>query len=296
MAPQVDVVIVVGSPNSSNSNRLREVAANRGVPAYMVDSADELDPEWVAGKRARRRHRRRVGARGAGARGDRRGCSALGARARARARRHRRERRVPDAAGPARHARRQAAGSRSARKSVRLKPDHRIARCHCGSGFSRTTFGPREQHDERGRREQRRSRGDRGVPARLGPRAHDAFGRVERQQQREPLARARVRRARRPAAARASGSALSASQRAPGAAARAPSPTAPRARRAPTQRRRRAARANGMVRPLTRPTRTRRSRSRGPGSTSLVSTAKPIARPAVQRDRLLELELARPAR
>ena len=50
MAPQVDVVIVVGSPNSSNSNRLREVAANRGVPAYMVDNADELRPEWVAGK------------------------------------------------------------------------------------------------------------------------------------------------------------------------------------------------------------------------------------------------------
>ena len=39
MAPQADVVIVVGSPNSSNSNRLREVAANRGVPAYMIDRA-----------------------------------------------------------------------------------------------------------------------------------------------------------------------------------------------------------------------------------------------------------------
>jgi 4-hydroxy-3-methylbut-2-en-1-yl diphosphate reductase len=50
MMPKVDVVIVVGSPNSSNSNRLREVAANRGVPAYMVDQADELRPEWVAGK------------------------------------------------------------------------------------------------------------------------------------------------------------------------------------------------------------------------------------------------------
>jgi 4-hydroxy-3-methylbut-2-en-1-yl diphosphate reductase len=48
MAPQVDVVIVVGSPNSSNSNRLREVAANRGVPSYMVDRASELDPGWVA--------------------------------------------------------------------------------------------------------------------------------------------------------------------------------------------------------------------------------------------------------
>ena len=50
MAPQVDVVIVVGSPNSSNSNRLREVAAHRGIPAYMVDRADQLDPRWVDGK------------------------------------------------------------------------------------------------------------------------------------------------------------------------------------------------------------------------------------------------------
>jgi 4-hydroxy-3-methylbut-2-enyl diphosphate reductase len=50
MSPRVDVVIVVGSPNSSNSNRLREVAANRGVPSYMVDNATELLPEWVEGK------------------------------------------------------------------------------------------------------------------------------------------------------------------------------------------------------------------------------------------------------
>ena len=48
---EVDAVIVVGSPNSSNSNRLREVAAVRGVPAWMIDRADELQPEWVAGKR-----------------------------------------------------------------------------------------------------------------------------------------------------------------------------------------------------------------------------------------------------
>jgi 4-hydroxy-3-methylbut-2-enyl diphosphate reductase len=40
MARQADVVIVVGSPNSSNSNRLREVAAKRGVHAYMIDRAD----------------------------------------------------------------------------------------------------------------------------------------------------------------------------------------------------------------------------------------------------------------
>jgi 4-hydroxy-3-methylbut-2-enyl diphosphate reductase len=51
MAPQCDVVIVVGSPNSSNSNRLREVSENMGVPAYLVDNASDLRPEWVAGKR-----------------------------------------------------------------------------------------------------------------------------------------------------------------------------------------------------------------------------------------------------
>ena len=50
LAPQCDVVIVVGSPTSSNSNRLREVAANLGVPAYMVDNAAEIQPEWVSGK------------------------------------------------------------------------------------------------------------------------------------------------------------------------------------------------------------------------------------------------------
>ena len=50
MAPRCDVVIVVGSPNSSNSNRLREVAANQGIAAYMVDSARDLRAEWVAGK------------------------------------------------------------------------------------------------------------------------------------------------------------------------------------------------------------------------------------------------------
>ena len=48
LAQQCDVVIVVGSPNSSNSNRLREVAANQGVAAYMVDNARELKQEWVA--------------------------------------------------------------------------------------------------------------------------------------------------------------------------------------------------------------------------------------------------------
>jgi 4-hydroxy-3-methylbut-2-enyl diphosphate reductase len=51
MAPKCDVVIVVGSPNSSNSNRLREVAEHMGAQAYMVDSAAELRPEWIAGKK-----------------------------------------------------------------------------------------------------------------------------------------------------------------------------------------------------------------------------------------------------
>jgi 4-hydroxy-3-methylbut-2-enyl diphosphate reductase len=51
LAPSVDVVIVVGSPNSSNSNRLREVATHRGVASYMVDRGDELKVEWFAGKR-----------------------------------------------------------------------------------------------------------------------------------------------------------------------------------------------------------------------------------------------------
>jgi 4-hydroxy-3-methylbut-2-enyl diphosphate reductase len=50
MAPQVDVVIVIGSQTSSNSNRLREVAERHGVPAYLVDSADDLDPAWIADK------------------------------------------------------------------------------------------------------------------------------------------------------------------------------------------------------------------------------------------------------
>ena len=49
MAPQVDIVIVVGSPTSSNSNRLRELAERLGTPAYMVDLADDLRPEWFVG-------------------------------------------------------------------------------------------------------------------------------------------------------------------------------------------------------------------------------------------------------
>jgi 4-hydroxy-3-methylbut-2-enyl diphosphate reductase len=48
MAPAVDVVVVVGSPTSSNSNRLRELAERLGTPSYMVDRAEDLRPEWFA--------------------------------------------------------------------------------------------------------------------------------------------------------------------------------------------------------------------------------------------------------
>ena len=50
LSPQVDILIVVGSPTSSNSNRLRELAAKLGTQAYMVDDASELREEWFAGK------------------------------------------------------------------------------------------------------------------------------------------------------------------------------------------------------------------------------------------------------
>jgi 4-hydroxy-3-methylbut-2-enyl diphosphate reductase len=49
MAPQVDVVIVVGSPTSSNSNRLRELAERLGTPAHMVDSPQDLQEAWFDG-------------------------------------------------------------------------------------------------------------------------------------------------------------------------------------------------------------------------------------------------------
>ena len=52
LAPKVDIVIVVGSPTSSNSNRLRELAQRLGTEAYMVDSPDDLRPEWFEGKRS----------------------------------------------------------------------------------------------------------------------------------------------------------------------------------------------------------------------------------------------------
>ena len=51
LAAECDLVLVVGSPNSSNSNRLRELAEREGVEAYLIDGADEIDPRWVAGRR-----------------------------------------------------------------------------------------------------------------------------------------------------------------------------------------------------------------------------------------------------
>jgi len=50
LSPQVDLVIVVGSPTSSNSNRLREVAQKVGTESYMVDNAQELQDQWFEGK------------------------------------------------------------------------------------------------------------------------------------------------------------------------------------------------------------------------------------------------------
>ena len=52
MAKDCDLVLVVGSPSSSNSNRLAEVARSLGVEAYRVESADELDPKWIEGKKS----------------------------------------------------------------------------------------------------------------------------------------------------------------------------------------------------------------------------------------------------
>jgi 4-hydroxy-3-methylbut-2-enyl diphosphate reductase len=52
LAAMVDVVLVIGAPNSSNSNRLREIAAESGVPAYLIEDASALDPTWLDGAEA----------------------------------------------------------------------------------------------------------------------------------------------------------------------------------------------------------------------------------------------------
>ncbi|BBK40524.1 4-hydroxy-3-methylbut-2-enyl diphosphate reductase [Allostella vacuolata] len=52
LAAETDLVLVVGSPNSSNSNRLRELAQEMGRPAYLIDDADGIDPAWLDGRRS----------------------------------------------------------------------------------------------------------------------------------------------------------------------------------------------------------------------------------------------------
>ncbi|MCZ7010039.1 4-hydroxy-3-methylbut-2-enyl diphosphate reductase, partial [Salmonella enterica] len=47
LATQVDVLLVIGAPNSSNSNRLREIGSESGVPSYLIADGSELDPGWV---------------------------------------------------------------------------------------------------------------------------------------------------------------------------------------------------------------------------------------------------------
>ena len=51
LATHCDLVLVVGSPNSSNSNRLRELAERQGVEAYLIDGAPEIDPSWISGRK-----------------------------------------------------------------------------------------------------------------------------------------------------------------------------------------------------------------------------------------------------
>jgi 4-hydroxy-3-methylbut-2-enyl diphosphate reductase len=52
LANDCDLMLVVGSPNSSNSNRLRELAERMGTPAYLIDEAGQIDPQWLEGKKA----------------------------------------------------------------------------------------------------------------------------------------------------------------------------------------------------------------------------------------------------
>ena len=66
-----DLLLVVGATNSSNSNRLREIGAEVGIPSYLIADGGELDPAWLEGVADRRHHRRRVGSGSAGQRCDR---------------------------------------------------------------------------------------------------------------------------------------------------------------------------------------------------------------------------------
>ena len=68
LAKVADVILVVGAKNSSNSNRLREIGLEEGVPSYLIADGSELDPEWVRGKERGRPDRRRLGAGRTGAR------------------------------------------------------------------------------------------------------------------------------------------------------------------------------------------------------------------------------------
>ena len=54
-------MLVVGAPNSSNSNRLREIGAELGMPSYLIEDASALDPSWLDGVGVGRHHRRRLG-------------------------------------------------------------------------------------------------------------------------------------------------------------------------------------------------------------------------------------------
>jgi 4-hydroxy-3-methylbut-2-enyl diphosphate reductase len=172
LAPKVDVVIVVGSPNSSNSNRLREVAAHRGIPAYMIDKRRRAETGVGRRQASRRRLGRRIGTGSAGARSRR---TAEGARRAGRVRtdRRRRDHRVSDAERPARHSHgegaRSRAGSLAAARALRAKPY--------------------EQCDERRDRDDRRDTRDDRIAAVLGEPANDPLGAVPGQHQRQPLPR-----------------------------------------------------------------------------------------------------------
>jgi len=49
LSEQVDMILVIGAPNSSNSNRLREIAEELGVPSHLIENAGQLDPKWLQG-------------------------------------------------------------------------------------------------------------------------------------------------------------------------------------------------------------------------------------------------------